>query len=252
MLKVMTLNINYYGTKHGPWSVRRKLIQQVIQAARPDIIALQAVRQDPAVQHSIDQAAQLAELLPEYVYRIFQEAAHTPDGGSEGSAFLSRIKILESHSLELSLRPGLEDNNPRVVLHARFDLPGSPFHIFNAHFSWVFQQALDNADEALAYTHSLAGRAMLVGDLNTIPTDEPMKRFGAAGWTDAWATLRPDQEGFTFVESGRLAKRIDYAWVNALLEPELQSIDIVADNQTAEGARPSDHAGLLITLSTNT
>ena len=65
MLKVMTLNLNYYETKHGTWEERRDLIVQAIRGAQPDILALQAVRQDPDRYDGLNQASQLSRLVPE-------------------------------------------------------------------------------------------------------------------------------------------------------------------------------------------
>ncbi len=50
MLKVMTMNIGFYGEKRGSWSARREIIQRVIAESQPDIVALQAVASDPLVE----------------------------------------------------------------------------------------------------------------------------------------------------------------------------------------------------------
>jgi endonuclease/exonuclease/phosphatase family metal-dependent hydrolase len=47
-MKIMTLNLNFYESKHGEWSVRRDLIVATIEKHAPEIVALQAVRCDPA------------------------------------------------------------------------------------------------------------------------------------------------------------------------------------------------------------
>lgn len=208
MLKVMTLNINYYGMKHGPWSVRKGLIQKAIQDTNPDIIALQAVQKDPAIDDGIDQAAQLAELLPEYKYVIFQAAMIDKNGSSKGSAFLSRLKFAKIDYLNLSLYQGLEDTDRRIVLKIVLDSSAGPFHLFNAHFSWVYRQALDNLHEALPYINSFAGNALFVGDLNMTPDTGVINQLGNGGWTDVWSRLCSEDAGYTF-ESHNLTKRID-------------------------------------------
>ena len=252
MLKVMTLNLNYYVTKHGPWPVRKELVHAAIRAAEPDMIALQAVGKDPAVANGADQAAQLRELLPEYRQVIFQPAMDFEDGSLGGSAILSKIEASGIDHLALTLLPGLDDPHRRVLLHARFDLPAGPLHLFNAHFSWVGEQARLNLEEAIAYTGSflVAGRqapALLVGDLNTPAGSELWATFEQAGWSDLWAELCPEETGNTF-ESDDPSIRIDYAWMNRELRPLARSIEIVADNRHASGARPSDHFGLLLSL----
>ncbi|HEY9881729.1 MAG TPA: endonuclease/exonuclease/phosphatase family protein [Leptolyngbyaceae cyanobacterium] len=248
MLRIMTLNINYYGTQHGPWEVRRRLIANAIAKARPEIVALQAVAQDPAIADGKDQATQLADQVQGYPYHLFCPAQIHPDGRVEGMALLSSLPLSISHYRELSLRPGLEDTNPRILLHARFDLPEGPFHLFNAHFSWVAEQTQDNLNEVLPYSQTFAGSVVLVGDLNTAPESPLMDQFRNEGWVDSWAARYPQEEGYTFVEGGKLCKRIDYVWVKDGLQSQIKDVEIVVDEVTEEGFRASDHLGLLVTL----
>lgn len=245
MLTIMTLNVNYYGSKHGAWSARRKLICEAIQRAGADVIALQAVSKDPALYDGLDQAALLAELLQEYRYQVFHSAMQYDDGREEGLAFLSRFAILGTDERRLSLRSGLEDTNRRVVLAARIAAPGGNLQLFNAHFSWVEPQTIDNVRETLEYLGTFNEPLMLVGDLNAAPDSHPMRMLAEAGWHDAWAELHPDEPGYTF-ESNEPTKRIDYAWLNAQLRPKLKTAHVVATNQDVQGARPSDHLGLTV------
>jgi endonuclease/exonuclease/phosphatase family metal-dependent hydrolase len=248
MLKIMTLNANYYGDQYGPWPVRREMIREAILQSDPDILALQAVRMDPEKYNGVDQASQLAELLSGYEYVVYQPAVKYEDGITEGSAFVSRLKIQATDRRPLTLIPDLEDSNHRVVLKAVFELQGEAFHLYNAHFSWVSEQAQKNVQEALDFFKPVNGSTMLVGDLNTIPESTVFRPFHENGLIDAWRELRPGENGYTFVEGGDFSKRIDYAWLSPDLRERLQSIEIVANETTEAGARPSDHAGLLITL----
>jgi endonuclease/exonuclease/phosphatase family metal-dependent hydrolase len=245
MLTIMTLNVNSYGAKHGPWAARRKLICEAIEQAGADVIALQAVGKDPAVYDGLDQAAQLAELLQVYRYHAFQPAMQYDDGREEGLAFLSRFANLGTGHRKLSLRSGLEDTNQRIVLAARIAAPAGQLQLVNAHFSWVEEQTLDNVQETLAYLSTFNEPVLLVGDLNASPDSRPMRTLAEAGWHDAWAELHPTEPGHTF-ESNNLTKRIDYAWLNGQLWPKLKTAHIVAGNQDVQGARPSDHLGLTV------
>jgi endonuclease/exonuclease/phosphatase family metal-dependent hydrolase len=249
MMRVMTLNINYYGDKHGPWAARREMICNAIRAANPDVIALQAVRADPAVEDGRDQAAQLAADLPEYAYNVFQPAV-TENGSASGNAVLSRLEIVDTDWLELTLIPGLEDANQRIVLHAIINLRDGPLHLYNAHFSWVHRQARANVDETIPYTASRGEPGLLVGDLNTPPESELWAKFREAGWTDMWGALHPDEPGCTF-EAGQAGLRIDYVWANAEARPHVQDVRIVAD-EAVGGRHVSDHYGLLTTLDLET
>jgi exonuclease III len=89
---------------------------------------------------------------------------------------------------------------------------------------------------------------MLVGDLNITPESGLLEPFAAGGWIDVWSDLRPREDGFTFLEDGRLAKRIDYVWVNRELRPHVEGIGIVADSKHETGAKASDHVGLQVSV----
>ena len=245
MLRIMSLNVNYYVDRHGPWSARRELIAETIRSTRPDIIALQAVRKDPGHYRGVDQATQLANLVPDYKYVQFEPATRTSGGGAEGSAVLSHLPFAANDTLPLSLVPNLDDKNRRLIIRAQFDLRFLTFNLFNAHFSWVEEQAESNVKEALPFIDSPENPSLLVGDLNQPPDSPAMQRFAAEGWTDVWAALCPGQDGYTF-ETGNLTKRIDYAWANLACKPRLEAIDIVGPGPS--GPDISDHLGLLITL----
>jgi endonuclease/exonuclease/phosphatase family metal-dependent hydrolase len=247
LFKVLTLNLNYYVDKHGAWPHRLDLITAAIQDEQPDLLAFQAVRQDPELWGGDHQAAQIASRFNDYPYIHFQPAITNTDRSAEGSAILSKVPFAELNSRQLTLRAGTDDPTQRVVLHARFDLPEGPFHLFNGHFSWVEEQAQDNVKETLSFLDLFSGQRMLVGDLNAAPDSIVIKRFEAAGWTDAWGALFSEQNGYTF-ESNQPSMRIDYAWLDQALVGRLRSIHITADTEDNRGARPSDHLGLLVDL----
>lgn len=247
MLKVMSFNMNYYVPKHGAWEIRKEMIHTAVQEARPDILALQAVRKDPLIENGKDQAHQLSALMPEYMQVIFQPAMEYADESQEGSAILARLPVAAHDFLPLTLLPDMEDKNQRVLMHARFDLPGGPLHLFNGHFSWVSEQTDVILDEVLPYMNSFEGPGLLVGDLNTPSDSHLLQRIRQSGWTDAWEALFPGQQGYTF-ESQNPTIRIDYAWANASLASQVSNVQIVANSSRITGERPSDHLGLLVTL----
>lgn len=248
MIKVMTLNINGYGDGQGPWPVRVGLIREVIEDACPDAIALQAVRSDPARNQGLNQAEQIADMFNPFKHQYFQPATVLGDGSAEGSAIISRLPILERDYRALGQAPGGEDSTQRVFMHAQLRLASGWLHLFNAHFSWVEGQASQNVSEALRDMEGINGPALLVGDFNTRPEAAALEPLREQGWTDIWAQLYPGQDGFTFFETGALVKRIDYAWANADLMPRVTGIRIVAGEVEGIAARPSDHAGLLVSL----
>jgi len=248
-MKIMTLNLNFCERKHGPWPIRRELIAQAIRQHDPDIIAFQAVQKDPEREDGKDQAAQLADRVPEFKHVAFVASAQHGNGRQDGSAFLSRVPFaqIEHHVLRVGVEPSheAEDSARRLILFVRLTSPA--LSLFNSHYSWVYRQAASNLQEALNYMRQVGGPALLVGDLNTVPGSDLMQRLSAEGWTDVWAYLRPQDTGYTF-ESHAPDKRIDYVWARQDLLPSLRAIDLVKEQPNADGARLSDHLGLVVTL----
>jgi endonuclease/exonuclease/phosphatase family metal-dependent hydrolase len=248
MIKIMTLNVNSYGTRQGPWPVRVGLIREIVEDACPDIIALQAVHRDPDQFQGENQAEQLANLFNRYGVVYFQPGMVLPDGQEDGSAILSRLPVVERDYRLLKALNASDDDIRRVFLHAQIRLAKGWLHLFNANFSWDPRQAAKNVLEAVEDMDGITGPALLVGDMNTAPGDPAFEPLRRAGWTDIWADLYPQQDGFTFFEEGALVKRIDYAWANRELMPRVRGIKIIAGEVEGIQARPSDHAGLLVSL----
>lgn len=247
MLKVLTLNINYYGTQHGGWPARKWLIRDTVERVSPDIVALQAVAKDANQAGGADQASQLAEMMASYQHVVFQPATELEGGVAGGNGFISRRKLEERLSLNLSFREGLEDKFHRIVLGAQLDTAAGPIHLFNAHFSWVEEQAVDNVRETVEYIRAVGGAAILVGDLNQGPGTSAMRLLCDHGWLDAWDLLHPGAPGFTF-ESGHLSARIDWVWITPALRDRLQAIEVVDARDEENRAELSDHLGLTATF----
>ncbi len=243
MFKLMTLNINQYGDKHGTWEVRQTRIVHAIATAAPDVIALQAVRLDPTQVEGQDQAAQLASCLADYNYLHFQPAHHHDDGEIDGSAFLARVPLKEVRHHPLPFVDNPEDESQRVLLCACVRTPVGDYWIANGHFSWVPAVNEDNVRAALDHLVTLSGPRLLAGDFNAVPESNGMRRLAKDGWQDAWEKLRPDDTGFTF-EAHAPAQRIDYVWADAAGAARLQAIESFG---AGEG-RLSDHLGLMVTL----
>jgi endonuclease/exonuclease/phosphatase family metal-dependent hydrolase len=248
-MKVMTLNLNFCESKHGTWTVRKELIVQVVGQYAPDVLAFQAVRKDPASEGGKDQATQLAERLSEFKHVTFVAATRRADGAEDGSAFLSKVPFakVDHYLLSVGIVPPekAEDHARRIILHAGIDAPA--LSIFNSHYSWVYPQAASNVNEALIYMGETHGPALLVGDLNTVPESDLIRRLGAHGWTDVWAHLRPHDPGYTF-ESDRPDRRLDYVWARPEALSFITAIDVVKEQPNGAGARLSDHLGLVVSL----
>lgn len=244
MLKILTLNIQYYEEKHGSWPSRKEVIAELIRENEPEIVVLQAVAKDPEREDGKDQALQLCELLPDYKYVYFQSA--DPDSGAKekGSAFISSIPFADTQYMKLSFAH-TEDNTRRVLLGARFELSSGDLYLFNGHFSWVYDQAKFNFKEAFPYINDVNGYALLTGDLNIKPGSDLFLPLKEAGWMDAWKEIHPDKPGYTY-ESDFPSIRIDYAWINPALKNAVKDVKVVQKERG--NIRLSDHLALMVTL----
>lgn len=82
MFRVMTLNLNYDGARHGSWPERRALVAAQIRRFNPHLVALQAVWR-PA--RADNQAEELAHELPGHVHVWFEPAMEEPSGAAKGN-----------------------------------------------------------------------------------------------------------------------------------------------------------------------
>jgi endonuclease/exonuclease/phosphatase family metal-dependent hydrolase len=246
MLRVATLNLNYYIGKHGPWEVRKKLIRKELHEKNPDIIAFQAVANHPDLYNGKDQALQLCEELNGFQSHYFQEAQTSSDGLKQGSAVISKFPMLEKSIQKLSLKPGLDDQNHRIVIRTSFERPEGRLDVYNAHFSWVQEQAVTNVEETTRFIEKGNSDALLAGDLNTPPGSTAFLPFQQAGFADAWQKLYHNKEGYTF-ESNNPSLRIDYFWVSPSLISKLNSVVMISPPPDS-AARLSDHLGLMLGL----
>lgn len=124
---------------------------------------------------------------------------------------------------------------------------------------------LQQAHELLAPTGPLGsapGDVVLVGDLNSGPElPVPANRLAyqalvAAGLVDTWLALHPGDPGFTsgydellLDPPGTLEHRVDHVMVKGsvgVIRSKLYGTD--PDNRTPSGMWPSDHAGVLATV----
>jgi len=246
MLKIVTLNLNYFVEKHGLWPSRKKLIIQQLEETDPDIVFFQAVARHPDLYVGQDQARQISSGLSKYKYHTFDLAQSQPDGTLQGNAIISKLPLSETTCLKLNLLPDLSDTNKRLVQHVAITTAEKTFHLYNAHFSWVEDQAIQNAEQATQFiSEQSPGFTILAGDLNTAPDSKVFERFKKAGLTDAWQIVHGDKAGYTF-ESDNPSSRIDYFWISTSLSSQLRTVKVIA---TSPGeVRLSDHLGLMIEL----
>jgi len=243
MLRLLTLNVGLSRDRFGPWSDRLEVAAEAIRRADPDVALLQAVERRPRNGTETDQAADLAAGLGAGWHASFVAAADRHDGSAVGTAWLSRAPLAIDHRRLTLLTPD-EDPNPRVVSYANV----RGVTVWNTYFSWVEAQARRNVEETLEAIGEEPGAAVVAGDFNCAPQNSALDLLRRRGWTDVWEKLRPSDDGLTFFENGRLAKRIDYVWASPALASRLGSIDRIAVDPGSGGYRVSDHAGLVVSI----
>lgn len=242
MPSLFSLNISAYDTRHGDWPTRREHIRVVINYADADVVVLQSVAVNPAVD-VLNQAEQLARLLPDYHFCHYQSANSLPDGRAEGLGILSKVRPADVYVERLSQRPDHADPKPRMLMHARYEDADrrETFHIINVQLSPVYEQAYDHIRETIAYADNIAEPRLIVGDFG-VPASSPLLAFlREAGWQDAWAELHPNEEGCTY-EAGNLTVRVDMAWTKGDLT--VKKIKVISNE--VKDSRMSAHLGVYV------
>lgn len=246
MLRIATLNLNYYFEKHGTWELRKQLIVEQLQNKAPHIIVFQAVAKHVDRYGGKDQAFQLCEELKGFQSHYFQEAQTAADGTQQGNAVIAVFPMIEKSFQKLTLTSGLDDTSQRIVMRTTFKSKEGRFDLYNAHFSWVEEQATVNVEETLQFMDKGNPMAVLAGDLNTQSDSIAFLPFQKRKFTDAWYIYRKNEQGYTF-ESDNPAMRIDYFWISPTLSGKLNNVEILAPSSDSP-ARLSDHHGLLLEL----
>ncbi|XP_033744975.1 uncharacterized protein LOC117330650 isoform X2 [Pecten maximus] len=214
------------------WSVRKYRIAQMINDAKPDVVAFQEVRFH--ADRGGNQIMELQELLPDYKWRLFQEAnevhkpkgAHWPGWEKEGIGILSRrpITLFSKHTLPPVPGP---DTNSRVLILAKvFITPHISVQVGALHLSYDRRQQCGNTKSVIELIRDQESspehlRSVILGDFNTYNDfDWPVKLFtspnqktlsechiqdikflgakGKAPWSDVWEMVGHPSSGRTF------------------------------------------------------
>jgi endonuclease/exonuclease/phosphatase family metal-dependent hydrolase len=266
--RVIVATWNLWG-RYGPWEARQRAIGLWLRAINADVVALQEVWDDGAV----NQARALADAYG------YLDVAYAPnlerDGAHSGNAIVSRWPILR-HEARLLPRvaDGMSDdeNEERIVLFAEIDGPRGAVQVFCAHLSWrsdhsaIRQLQIAEICDFVRECRPRTFPAMLCGDLNADPASDEIRMLtGRAAvavpgviFRDAWELAgHHDEPGFTTANSNPfnaanldVERRIDYVLVG---QPKLGGVGHVVDvqlfgNAPIEGMWPSDHYGVVAQL----
>jgi endonuclease/exonuclease/phosphatase family metal-dependent hydrolase len=258
MLRAMTLNL--WG-EQPPLERRLELVVAGVSDLRPDVLALQEVREVPGVLPNV--AATLASRLG--CHHVFCPATEW-GGGVEGVAILSRRPILASESAEL---PGATPQERRVVLMARCETDAGPLQVATTHLNYRLHDGLTREAQVQAVDAFIAARPselpqLLMGDFNATPAHDEIRFLRGCTtlggrrtyYQDAFEQLHPDEPGITWARRNPYTeklrwlepeRRLDYIFVTPMRRDgrgAVRSCRIVLDEPESDGAFASDHFGL--------
>lgn len=243
-LRILTLNT--WGTR-GPFEARCEALRRYLPLLAPDLVCLQEAF-EPAMADLIADGAALP-------HRVAERSA--------GLELLSRHPIRSHRILRSRVVSPHEINDRRFLLAALAVGPDQTLWIGCTHLAWKAEDEatrVAQVEEILQATAPLQEQPIvLAGDLNATPGSESIRRLRAAGWTDAFAVLHPDEPGYTwdnrnpFIQGHAVQfpnRRIDYVWLNptAARRYRPERCDVVLNAPDPDGRYPSDHFGLLVEL----
>ncbi|HEX6384592.1 MAG TPA: endonuclease/exonuclease/phosphatase family protein, partial [Anaerolineae bacterium] len=228
-VRVMTYNLHNGFDPEG--NLGMEAIAHVIEAQRPDVVALQEVSRGWVINGSVDMLTWLSQRLDmPYVYGPTADLLW-------GNAILSRYPILRSEMIEL---PPDDLLLRRGFIRARIDV-GSGQHLtaINTHFHHVTGAGDIRLIQAQATLDLWQGqeKTVIMGDLNAVPGDAEIELLRQAGLADA-LDLAGIISGFTN-PAANPSRRIDYIWVS----PDLSVAEVVIPPSTA-----SDHLSIVATV----
>lgn len=228
VVRVMTYNVHQGFNTAG--RLDPESLARVIESESPDIVALQEVSRGWLVTGGLDLFDWLARRLG--MNGVF---AGTADA-QWGNAILSRYRLsyADRHALppaELPLRRGL--------LEVRVDTAsGETIRVLSTHFHHRRSERAVRLVQAEALLEIWAGSpaTLVLGDLNSDPASEPIRRLRAAGFHDASELLPLDRRA-TMVKPTH-SRQID--WIFATPDLELAAPSVLRTNA-------SDHLPLAAT-----
>lgn len=251
-LTFLTYNIRYDnpGDSADAWPYRRDFLAGQLLFHKPDVFGIQ--------EGLHRQVEYLQEQLPMYAH----VGVGRDDGRQAGeySALFyrtDRFRALESGTFWLSETPdrvskGWDAALPRICTWALLEdtAAGSRIYVFNTHFDHI-GKAARKASAALilqkmAEINTARHPAVLLGDLNSEPWDEPIAVLQAALNEARDATREPPFgpegtfNGFQFHEP--VTRRIDYVFTS----PGMHVLQYAVLSDSRNCHYPSDHLPVLV------
>ena len=197
------------------------------------MVALQEVDKKTQRSHGIDIAERLGELTG--MTPIF--GASIPFGGGEyGNAILTTLQIKKSETFAI---PELVPIEKRSVLVADLLFKESTIQILATHL--CHREETNRVEAAKFIKTKLASdtvNSFLLGDLNAIPTSEPLSIFTEAGWQN------PSKIPLPTAPAAAPKRQIDYI----LFRPASLTNPVIRQVQVIDKRVASDHCPLLVVI----
>ncbi len=205
-LRVMTYNIHVGVGMDKKLDLQR--IADVINAAKPDLVGLQEVDRGVKRTEGKDEIVELAAMTR-------MEYAFAPNldyqGGKYGVAILSRFPI---KSTEHRMFENKREAERRGMLRVEVEVEGKRLHFATTHLDYQFEDGrLFETEQLLKFLEGVKGPAILVADLNDVPTGSAYKLMRTK-FDDAWLTSRVAGDGFSY-PADKPSKRIDHIFYRA-------------------------------------
>lgn len=247
-IRLLTYNVRYATLDGDPnaWPDRRDGVASLLRFHDPDVICLQEVWET--------QLPDLEARLPgyEWVRERTSSGEHTPVGYRA-----DRLSVLDSEAFSLSETPenlhamDWETTVPRVTTAARVrdDETGAAFVVASTHLDHDSETARRKGAELLADRFGDRDPAVVAGDFNCTPEDQPYRTMtDEGGFRDARAVAdapHGPETTFNDFEKPQEDKRIDHAFVTGDIEVGRFGVLTDLDDR---GLYPSDHFAVLAEL----
>ncbi|SJZ48141.1 maltose 6'-phosphate phosphatase [Pilibacter termitis] len=269
-MKVLTLNTHSW-MEEDPL-VKLEILAQFIIEKDCDLIALQEVNQlmsESVVSHEFYKAPEnsvelkkdnfaclLVERLRELGvnYSFSWQSNHIGyDKYDEGVAILSKFKIEEITTIEVSKARSYDDFHTRNILGVKVKTKEQMFHIFSTHYSW-WEDFVYEWERTRQYLATLEEAFILCGDFNNpanvenegydyLMTSMPKLQdsFLSAKIVNGEFTVEKEIDGWSGNKSGL---RIDYCFCSEKWRVKKHEVVFNGKNQ----AVISDHFGILVEI----
>lgn len=165
-LKVLTYNVHACSPPSRKGATDVKAIADVIQAAEPDLVALQEVdRFTNRSGRELDQAQELGRLTGMHSYFV---KAIDWSGGEYGIAILSKHALLDTMAVHLPMAEGIA-GEARAAAIIKIHVHGKDILFASTHLDIVQEHRELQAEALLTFFSAQKLPVILAGDFNDVP-----------------------------------------------------------------------------------